>query len=238
MNQPNRRKLLIGAAAAGAAGAAGGLLWWRRSPEEPVSPPPVRDPAFPNALRLPGADGMYGIIDVAGQLTIVAKPVQHALLPGKPAPMLAFEVEHQGNHYLNPVLCVERGATVRAQFWNGLDETSIIHWHGLKVDANNDGHPHYAIPAGATYTYQYSVPNRASTYWYHPHAHGRTAMQIHQGLAGMLLVEDDDELALRRALALELGTTDVPLVLQDKRLDDDGAPVYAPTDAEWMHGYL
>jgi FtsP/CotA-like multicopper oxidase with cupredoxin domain len=238
--QPNRRKLLIGAAAAGVAGAAGGLLWWHRSREEPAEPTVVveRDPAFPNPVRLPGADGMYGVIDVAGQLTIVAKPVQHALLPGKPAPMLAFEVEHLGNRYLNPVLRVERGATLRAQFWNGLDETSIIHWHGIKVDANNDGHPHYAVPAGATYTYQYVVPNRAATYWYHPHTHERTAAQIHQGLAGLLLVDDEDELALRKALDLAPGVTDIPLVLQDTRLDENGAPRYQPTEQEWVHGYL
>jgi suppressor of ftsI/bilirubin oxidase len=82
------------------------------------------------------------------------------------------------------------------------------------------------------------VPNRAATYWYHPHAHGRTAAQIHQGLAGLFLVEDDEEQALRKALDLTTGVTDVPLVLQDKRVDERGAPVYAPTEAEWMHGYL
>src|SRR6185295_14774035 len=198
----------------------------------------VRDPEFPNPLRLPGADGMYGTVDVAGPLTIVAKPVEAELLPGKPAPMLAFEVEHQGARFLNPVLRVTRDSTVRARFWNGLDETSIIHWHGLKVDANNDGHPHYAVRAGATYTYQYHVPNRAATYWYHPHTHGRTGAQIHQGLAGLLLVEDRNSLALRDALALELGVTDIPLVIQDKRLTEAGAPVYGPSEGEWIHGYL
>ena len=241
MPLPNRRKLLIGAAAAGAAGVAGGLLWWQRPRDEPVPEPvfeAVRDPAFPNALRLPGTEGMYGVIDVTGPLTIVAKPVEHALLPGKPVSMLGFEVEHQGARYVNPVLRVSRGSTVRAKFWNALDETSNIHWHGLKVDANNDGHPHYAIPGSATYAYQYQVPNRAATYWYHPHAHGRTGIQIHQGLAGLFIVEDKEEIALRDALALEFGVTDVPLVIQDKRIDEAGAPVYSPSAREWVHGYL
>ncbi|HZM47439.1 MAG TPA: multicopper oxidase domain-containing protein [Burkholderiales bacterium] len=239
-----RRKWLL-AAGAVAAGATGGLLWQRRREElapdrraEPPGPAPVRDPAFPNALRLPGADGMYGILDVGGPIAIVARPIQHALYPGKPAAMLGFEVQHQGNNYLNPLLRVRRGTTVRADFWNALDETSIIHWHGLKVDANNDGHPHYAIKAGATHAYHYPVSNRAATYWYHPHAHGRTAAQIHQGLAGLYLVDDDEDQALRTALDLTTGVTDVPLVLQDKRIDGNGAPVYAPTEAEWMHGYL
>jgi len=240
----SRRKWLLGAGAV-AAGAAGGLLWHRRgervAPDrqaERPAPEPVRDPAFPNALRLPGADGMYGILDVASPIAIVAKQVQHALHPDKPVSMLGFEVQHQGSDYLNPLLRVRSGSTVRAEFWNALDETSIIHWHGLKVDANNDGHPHYAIKAGATHTYYYGVPNRAATYWYHPHAHGRTAAQIHQGLAGLYLVDDDEDQALRKALDLTTGVTDVPLVLQDKRIDENGAPVYAPTNAEWMHGYF
>ncbi|MCC7485101.1 MAG: multicopper oxidase domain-containing protein [Burkholderiales bacterium] len=244
MSPSNRRKLLIGAAAAaGAAGLAGGL-WWRHGDdrmrgEEPARAPlPVRDPAFPNALRVPGARGMYGVIDITGPLAIVAKTVHHEILPGKPVAMLGFEVEHEGNRYVNPVLRVASGAGVRADFWNALEETSIIHWHGLKVDANNDGHPHYAIPASSTYQYNYRVPNRASTYWYHPHAHGRTAAQIHQGLAGLYIVEDAEELALRKALDFELGVTDVPLVLQDKRLDETGAPYYGPEGSEWMHGYL
>ena len=240
----SRRKWLLTAGAV-AAGAAGGLLWQRRreelAPERQVerpAPEPVRDPAFPNALRLPGADGMYGILDIAGPIAIVARPVQHAVHPDKPAPMLGFEVQHQGSRFLNPLLRVRSGSTVRADFWNALDETSIIHWHGLKVDPNNDGHPHYAIKAGATHAYHFAVPNRAATYWYHPHAHGRTAAQIHQGLAGLFIVEDDEDQALRKALDLTTGITDVPLVLQDKRIDEHGAPVYAPTEAEWMHGYL
>ena len=77
----SRRKLLLAAGAA-AAGAAGGLVWWQRSRDErallpertaqPVLPPLALDPAFPNPLSLPGADGMQGILDVAGALTIVA----------------------------------------------------------------------------------------------------------------------------------------------------------------------
>ncbi|OGA25984.1 MAG: hypothetical protein A3I02_11105 [Betaproteobacteria bacterium RIFCSPLOWO2_02_FULL_67_26] len=241
MTPGSRRKFLIGAAAtAGAGGLAGGFLWKHRpqyAGPAPVEPPFVPDPAFPNALRLPGADGMYGVLDASGSFTMVAKPVRHALLPGKPAAMLAYEVEHQGLALHNPVLRVRTGASLSIKFWNAIDETSIIHWHGLKVDSNNDGHPHYAIAGGATYDYQFTVPNRAATYWYHPHPHHLTGKQVYHGLAGLFIVEDDDEAALQKALDLRLGETDIPLVIQDRRFDDGGQLAFKPSADERFHGH-
>jgi len=240
-SSPRRRFLIAAAATAGAAGIAGALLWHRRSRDEragQVELPPVRDPEFPNALRLPGSEGMYGVLDAAGAFTMVAKPVRHALLPGKPAPMLAYEIEHQGRTLRNPVLRVRTGAQLRIKFWNALEETSIIHWHGFKVDSNNDGHPHYAVPGGATYDYHFTVANRAATYWYHPHPHPLTGKQVYLGLAGLFIVEDDDEVALQKALDLQLGETDIPLVLQDRRFDDSGQLVFAPTADEKSQGHL
>ncbi|MGH8621519.1 MAG: multicopper oxidase family protein, partial [Burkholderiales bacterium] len=242
MSAHPRRKFLISAAAtAGAAGIAGALLWWRRSFDEHaghVELPPVRDPGFPNPLRIPGGDGLYGILDATGSFTMAAKPVHHTLLPGKPSPMLAYEVEHQGRTLLNPVLRVRTGTPLRIKFWNALEETSIIHWHGLKVDSNNDGHPHYAVPGGATYDYTFTVANRAATYWYHPHPHHLTGKQVYLGLAGLFIVEDDEEIALQKALDLNFGVTDVPLIIQDRRFDGDGRLVFAPTREERFHGHL
>jgi len=242
MNPDKRRRFVLGAAAAvGAAGLAGGFLWQHRARQgEPVAraePPLPPDPAFPNPLRMPGAEGLFGLADAAGALTIVAKGIEHPLLPGKPARVLAYEMEFQGRSLLNPLLRVRSGASLRIKFWNGLDETSIIHWHGLKVDSNNDGHPHYAVPGGATYDYRFTVANRAGTYWYHPHPHYLTGKQVYHGLTGFFIVEDDEELALQKALDLRLGETDIPLVLQDRRFDDRGALVYAPSADERFHGH-
>jgi suppressor of ftsI/bilirubin oxidase len=70
------------------------------------------------------------------------------------------------------------------------------------------------------------VQNRAATYWYHPHPHGLTGGQANRGLAGLFVVVLDDEARLRQALDLEFGTTDIPLVIQDKRFDGRGQLVY------------
>ncbi|MGH8725628.1 MAG: multicopper oxidase family protein, partial [Burkholderiales bacterium] len=119
-----------------------------------------------------------------------------------------------------------------------LGEPTIIHWHGLKVDARNDAHPIYAIAAGAAYDYRFQVANRAGTYWYHPHPHKLTAKQAYLGLASFFIVEDDEELALQRALDLKLGVTDIPLLIQDKRLDEQGRLVYSPNEEEEVNGHV
>ncbi len=233
----SRRNALI-AGAAGAVAVTGGIAWWRSLPPVVTELPFTPDAAFPNRLRVPGADGLYGIHDVAGAFTISAKSVRQEIMPGKPATLLAYEVESQGKRLLNPLIRLRSGGKISAKLWNGIEETSIIHWHGLTVDSNNDGHPHYAVAGGATYEYSFAVPNRAATYWYHPHPHHLTGKQVYLGLGGLFIVEDDEELALQKALDLKLGETDIPLVLHDRRLDAQGQLVFNPTDEDKADGFL
>ena len=239
-----KRRRFFAASGAAALGGAGGLAWWLQRTQDYEDTQRARlqlppDPDFPNPLALPGEDGMYAILDAPGSFTIVAKPIRHTILPGHaPQSMLAYEVEHEGRKMLNPLLRVRQGANLRVRLWNALDETSIIHWHGLKVDTNNDGHPHYAVGPGETYDYQFTVSNRAGTYWYHPHPHHLAGKQAYLGLAGFFIVEDHGEIDFQRALDLELGVTDIPLLIQDKRFGADGALRYAPDVQEHFRGYL
>src|SRR5258706_13586581 len=129
----SRRKFIFAtAAAAGVTGLAGGFFQAHRprhdGPSAQADFPLLGDPAFPNPLRVPGNDGMFGVADVASPITLVAKTVQDAILPGKPARMLAYEMDHHGKTLHNPVLRARSGASVRIKFLNALDETSIIHW--------------------------------------------------------------------------------------------------------------
>ena len=118
--------------------------------------------------------------------------------------------------YLGPILRVRRGQKLRIDFINDLDQASIVHWHGLHVPDTMDGHPRLAIGPGERYRYEFEVQNRAGTYWYHPHPHGHTGEQVYFGLAGLLLVRDDEE----QALPLPRGEYDVPIVIQDRTFDD------------------
>jgi suppressor of ftsI/bilirubin oxidase len=230
---------LLAASCAAIAGGAGYGLWRRHAQREPdiVYPPLAPDPLFPNPLHLPGKAELHGIADVAAAFTLVGTTVQHEILRGKPATLLAYALEHHGKTLINPLLRAQTGANLRVRYWNALDETSIVHWHGLKNDTNNDGHPHYAVGPGATYDYQFTVANRAGTYWYHPHPHHLAGKQTYLGLTGLFIVEDDEELALQRALDLQLGVTDIPLLIQDKSFAADGSLTYSPGAREHFHGY-
>lgn len=134
-----------------------------------------------------------------------------------------------------PTIRLRRGTTARIDLVNELPEPTILHWHGLNVPAAADGHPRLAIPPGATYAYDFTVYDRAGTYWYHPHTHRLTGPQTYKGMAGLLIVEDDEE----STYGLPSGDYEIPLILQDKRLDRSGAPVYAfGMGPDMMPGYL
>jgi len=157
-----------------------------------------------------------------------------SILPGKQTSVWTYkgEVLHGGrstlqavgDSYLGPVIRVHRGQKVRVHFKNGMGEESIIHWHGLHVSQEADGHPRFAVSSGGSYVYEFEVKNRAGTYWYHPHPHGITGPQVYFGLAGLFLVSDADE----QALGLPSGDHDIPLVIQDRSFNNRNQLVYLP----------
>lgn len=136
--------------------------------------------------------------------------------------------------YLAPTLRFKKGQKVRLILNNNLPAQSILHWHGLHVPANMDGNPMYAINHGETYVYEFEILNRAGTYFYHSHAHGVTARQVYSGLAGLLIVSDDQE----QALDLPSGEYDIPLAIQDRSFDGQNQLVYSANMMQRMQGFL
>ena len=51
--------------------------------------------------------------------------------------------------------------------------------------------PEQGIQPGETRQYEYRIreDHPAGTYWYHPHLHGSSAMQVGSGMAGALIIE-------------------------------------------------
>lgn len=128
---------------------------------------------------------------------------------------------YNGN-ILGPTMEWVQGDDISIMLTNELDDRdTTTHWHGAHVSPANDGGPHQMLAAaGGTWNPAFEVMNSASTMWYHPHLHEDTANQVLMGLSGFIIVRDDVEAALD--LPREYGVDDLPLVLQDKQLNDMG----------------
>lgn len=146
----------------------------------------------------------------------------------------ATRVTSLAGSYVGPIIRARKGDRLRIRLSNELDEPTIIHWHGMRVPPVMDGHPRYAIPPGDEFVYEFAIRDRAATYWFHPHAHGFTASQVYRGLAGLLLVSDEEE----DALDLPTAENDVPLVIQDRLFDDQNRLVYQPSTGMMLDGFL
>lgn len=133
-----------------------------------------------------------------------------------------------------PVIKANKGDVVNINLKNSLLEESNIHWHGMLIPANMDGHPKDVTNAGTNRNYTFTIGQRAATAWFHPHPHHKTAKQVYYGLAGMFIVNDPQE----EALKLPTGEQEVPLIISDKRFNTAGSLNYNPTMMEVMTGYL
>src|SRR5438105_3129205 len=112
-----------------------------------------------------------------------------------------------------PELRVRQGEPVRIAVASKLDEDTTVHWHGIRLPNAMDGVPGLTqkpIQSGGSFTYEFTPPD-AGTFWYHPHAD--TLQQLGRGLAGALIVEEREPVAVDR---------DLLWFIEDWRLDDGG----------------
>ena len=194
--------------------------------------------SFSTSLNVPSDRGLFGVLEPSGPFTMTAREIEHQIVPSKNTRLWVYETEVEGKQYINPIIRMKKGSTFRTILENELSEPTIIHWHGLHVDHENDGHPISQIEPLDEYQYDFEMQNRSSTYWYHTHAHRRTGIQAYHGLASFFIVEDDDDQNLTDSLDLNFGETDIPLVIQDKIFDSTGDLVYFQTPMDCGGGFL
>jgi FtsP/CotA-like multicopper oxidase with cupredoxin domain len=165
-------------------------------------------------------------------IELIAQPDELQLLPGQPTAVWRYigrvlkgpadALQTIPDSYAGPIFRLKTGQKVRIRFKNRIPQPSIVHWHGLIVPEQMDGHPRHAVASGGEYLYEFEVRNRAGTYWFHPHPHGYTGTQVYGGLAGLFLVSDDEE----RAARLPVGERDISIVLADRTFDRANQLIY------------
>lgn len=196
----SRRTVLTGAGvvALGVAGFAARPFLWRRSgtDTQALKIPPLLD------ARASG-----------GSASLRVQAGTTEFYSGKFSETLGYN-----GSYLGPTIRVRRGDSVQINVRNDLAETTTVHWHGLIVPGPLDGGPHQPISSGQTWRPLLPIDQPAATLMYHSHVHGLTAEQVYRGLAGVLIIQDDEE--QRLGLPNEYGVDDLPLVLQDRQFDE------------------
>jgi spore coat protein A, manganese oxidase len=165
-----------------------------------------------------------------------ARPL-HSQLP--PTRLWGFEGQYPG-----PTFDVMRGHPIHVEWENRLPAKHIFvvdphihgaippapqvrtvtHLHGARTESSSDGLPEKWFTPGNSALYHYPNSQAAATLWYHDHALGITRLNVYAGLSGFYLLRDQQE----RALGLPEGECEIPLVLQDRTLDEKGNLVYAP----------
>jgi FtsP/CotA-like multicopper oxidase with cupredoxin domain len=185
----------------------------------------------PSILHQAGAGNPLRIPPTFSGDTLAAVMAEQVIWPGATTSLYTYGGESPG-----PTFRVRSGDQFSVRLANQLegDEHTNIHWHGLVIPPAMDGHPKDVIMPGETFDYSFKIEQRAATCWYHPHPHESTGRQVYMGMAGLFIIEDDEE----QALGLPAGDHDVPLVIQDRRPSPTGELIYELTDVDHENGLL
>lgn len=148
------------------------------------------------------------------EIDLVARVADLELVPGTTTPVWTYDGGLPG-----PLLELTAGDRLVVHFRNELPDATTIHWHGLRIPADQDGAPHEGQPAiepGETFDYDFVVPD-AGTYWYHPHVD--SAAQVGFGLYGGIVVRPGPSSPEEPE---ELGD-ELVVVLSDMGVEEDGS---------------
>ena len=112
-----------------------------------------------------------------------------------------------GEGLVAPVMRVTPGQVLSLKVNNNLEPCSAdqiaksecynstnIHTHGLWISpSGNSDNVMLSIDPGEQFEYEFVIPSEhpAGTFWYHPHIHGATSIQLGSGMAGALIVDGD-----------------------------------------------
>jgi L-ascorbate oxidase len=125
------------------------------------------------------------------------------------------EIPNPDHKFIAPLIYMKPGQTVRITLSNQLEaegkggvkcgndqnnpncfNSTNLHSHGLWVSpVGNSDNVLLDIKPKTNFQYEYNVPvdHPAGTYWYHPHVHGSTAVQVGSGMAGALIIQGDQK---------------------------------------------
>jgi suppressor of ftsI len=124
----------------------------------------------------------------AGVLHISLTPrLSTVSVGGQQATAMAYN-----GQYIPPILRVRSGDTIRVTLVNEIAQPTNLHTHGLTVSPRgNSDNVFLEVAPGQTQEYEIRLPpnHPPGLYWYHPHPHGFSDMQVRNGMSGAIIVD-------------------------------------------------
>ncbi|MET7783341.1 multicopper oxidase domain-containing protein [Streptomyces sp. NPDC005388] len=142
-----------------------------------------------------------------------------------PVPPPPYKAEHQFPDDINVWNVVHQHGGYTAPQSDGLPEQSFSP-KGFHAEGYTTLDPSRAKPNEAIYGY--TNHDHSCMLWYHDHAMGMSALNVHAGLAGLYLIHDPAD----ERLGLPQGKFEVPLILQDRTFHRNGSLAYTMVDRE------
>ena len=123
-----------------------------------------------------------------------------------------------------PTIRVKDGDDIKLIYSNRLPDPVSMTISGLQIPGTQIGGAARLISPNADWSPVIPIRQRAATLWYHANTQGKMGEQVHNGLRGMWIIDDEVSKGLR--LPKHYGVDDFPIIIQDKRLDNFGTPEY------------
>jgi len=200
--------------------------------ERYIDPLPLPKRLIPQSVGVKSSECRIRMMEFSQQL--------HSQLP--PTRLWGYEGQYPG-----PTIEAMQGRPIRIQWENHLPAQHIFdvdidprllakvppapavrtipHLHGARTDSESDGLPEKWFMSGQSALFDYPNNQQSATLWYHDQAEGIARLNVYAGLSGFFLLRDAEE----QAMNLPSGDFEIPLLLQDRTLDNQGQLVYSAT---------
>ncbi|TDQ59598.1 suppressor of ftsI [Mesocricetibacter intestinalis] len=144
---------------------------------------------------------------------------QKKLAGNEPAEVWGFN-----GQYLGPTVRVRQGDFVKLNYRNNLSHTVAMNIQGLQVSGELLGGIGHPIRPGQGWAPILPITQSAATCYYQACTLANSAYQNYRGLVGMWIIED--EYSRKMQIPNRYGVNDIPLILQDQKINSKGVQLF------------
>lgn len=134
------------------------------------------------------------------------------------------EVWGINGNYLGPTVKVKQGDFVKLSYRNSLSQSVAINIQGLQVPSELMGGIGHSLKTEESWSPIVPITQSAGLCYYHSCSLANSAYQNYRGLVGMWIVEDDE--SRKASLPNKYGVNDIPLILQDHKINANGIQIF------------